>query len=101
MWVIVEAITFTLNLVVSACVMNQSRGRWLLLDALTTTITFTMEMEAHLLELSTRPKIFDLFKVEICLLHRNMQLEVIKVIKPFSSESTLQWSKIVVTNTTF
>jgi hypothetical protein len=42
-----------------------------------------MEMEARLLELSTRLKIFDLFKVDILFLHKNMWLEVIKVIKPF------------------
>jgi hypothetical protein len=101
MWVIAEAITSTLNLIVFACVMNQSRGHWLLLDALTITITFTMEMEAQLLEFSIRPEIFDLFEVEICLLHKNMRLEVIKVIKHFLGESTLRWSKIVVTNTIF
>jgi hypothetical protein len=50
-WAIVEAITFTLNLIVFACVMNQSRGHWLLSNALTICITFTMEMEAQLLEL--------------------------------------------------
>jgi hypothetical protein len=52
--------------------MNQSRGHWLLLNALTTFITLTMEMEVALLELSTWPKIFDPFEVEILLLHRNM-----------------------------
>jgi hypothetical protein len=36
-----------------------------------------------LLELSIGPEIFDLFEVEICLLHKNMRLEVIKVIKHF------------------
>jgi hypothetical protein len=78
--------------------MNQSRGHWLLLDALTIAITFNMEMEFQLLlELSTRPEIFDLIEAKICLLHRNMRLEVINVIKPFLGESTLQWSKIVVT----
>jgi len=71
-WVIVETITFTLNLVISNYVMNQSRGHWLLLNALTTSITLTMEMEVALLELSTWPKIFDPFEVEILLLHRNM-----------------------------
>jgi hypothetical protein len=48
-WAIAEAITFTLNHVISACVMNQSRCHWLFLDALTITITFTMEMEAQFL----------------------------------------------------
>jgi hypothetical protein len=57
-----------LNLVVSTCVMNQNRGQWLLLDALTTTITFTMEMEATLLQLSSRPKMFNPFEAEILFL---------------------------------
>jgi hypothetical protein len=42
-----------------------------------------MEMEAQLLELFVGPEIFDLFEATICLLHKNMRLEVIKVIKPF------------------
>jgi hypothetical protein len=49
-WAIAEAITFTLNLVAYACVMNQSRGHWLLSNALTISITLTMEMEAQLPE---------------------------------------------------
>ncbi len=36
-----------------------------------------------MLEFFVGPKIFDLFEVEIYLLHKNMRLEVIKVIKPF------------------
>ncbi len=71
---IAEAITSILNHVVFACVMNQSRGHWLLSDALTLTITFTMEMEAQLLELSVGLEIFDLFQVEIHLLHKSMWL---------------------------
>ncbi len=63
--------------------MNQSRGHWLLLDALTITIAFTLSMEITLLPLFGGPKIFDTFESEILVLHRNMRLEVIKVIKPF------------------
>jgi hypothetical protein len=40
-------------------------------------------MEAKLLQLSSPFKVFYPFEAEILLLHRNMQLEVIKVIKPF------------------
>ncbi len=83
MWVIAKAITSTLNLVLSTYVMNHSRGHWLLLDALTTTITLTMEMEAQLLKLFARLEISNLFEAKICLLHKIMQLEVIKVIKLF------------------
>ncbi len=83
MWPIVEAITFTLNHVVSTCVMNQTKGHWLLLYVLTITSTLTMEMKVALLELSIKPKIFDLFESKIYYLHKNMQLEAIKVIEPF------------------
>jgi hypothetical protein len=82
-WAIVEAITFTLNPIIFACVMNQIRGHWLLSDALTMAITSTMEMEAQLSELFVRPKISYFFEVEICLLHKNLWLEVIKVMKIF------------------
>ncbi len=42
-----------------------------------------MEMKVALLELSIKPKIFDLFESKIYYLHKNMQLEAIKVIEPF------------------
>ncbi len=45
MWTIVEAITTCLNHVVSACVMNQSRGHWLLFNALITIMNVTMTLE--------------------------------------------------------
>jgi hypothetical protein len=48
-WVIVQVITSYLNHVMLACVMNQSRGYWLLLNALTITIALPMNMEAKLL----------------------------------------------------
>jgi hypothetical protein len=47
MWAIVKVVTFTLNHVVLACVMNQFKGDWLLLDALTTHITFIMNMDLN------------------------------------------------------
>ncbi len=82
-WAIVKTITFTLNHVIFTCVMNHSRGHQLLSDALAIAITLIMEMEAQLLELFVGPEISDLFEAKICLLHKNMQLEVIMVIKPF------------------
>jgi hypothetical protein len=82
-WAIIEAIIFILNLVIFICVMNHNRGHWLLSDALTTAITLTMEMEAQLLKLFVGLEIFDLFKANICLLHKNMHLDVIKAIKHF------------------
>jgi hypothetical protein len=71
-WVIVEAITFTLNLVISTYLMNQSRGHWLLSNALTTSTAFTMEMEVALLEFSTWPKISNPFETKILFLRKNM-----------------------------
>jgi hypothetical protein len=53
----------------------------LFLDALTTNNTHTKEMEVMLSGLSIKPKIFNPFEAKIFLLHRNMLLEVIKVIK--------------------
>jgi hypothetical protein len=49
--------------------MNQSRGDWLLSNALTKTITLTMEMEVQLLKPFIGLEISDLFEAEICLLH--------------------------------
>jgi hypothetical protein len=47
-WVVVKVVTFCLNRIVSTFVMNQSRGHWLLLDALTIVITLIVNMEATL-----------------------------------------------------
>jgi hypothetical protein len=40
-------------------------------------------MEIALLQLFNWLEIFNLFEVKILLLHKNMQMEVIKIIKPF------------------
>jgi hypothetical protein len=63
-------------------VLNQSKGQ-LLSDALTTIVTLTMNMEAKLLQLFNPFEVFEPFEVEILVLHKNMQLEIIKVIKLF------------------
>jgi hypothetical protein len=49
MWAIVKVVTFILNHVVLAFVMNQFKGHWLLPNALTTPIAFNMKMEVELL----------------------------------------------------
>jgi hypothetical protein len=51
MWAIVKTITTCLNLVVNACVMNQSRGHSLVYDSLSTKINLnvTLEFESHLI----------------------------------------------------
>jgi hypothetical protein len=79
-WAIVKAITSCLNSIVLACVMNQSRSYWLLSDALTMIITFTINMEATLFPFSSGLEIFYSFESEIIVL---LWLKVIKVIKPF------------------
>jgi hypothetical protein len=82
-WGVAETITSSLNFVVLPYVMNQSksRGHWLLSNALTKTITFTMDMEAALLQLLNGLEVFNLFEAKIFFLHKNMQMEVIKLIK--------------------
>jgi hypothetical protein len=67
-WVIVKAITSCLKSIISACVMNQSRSHWLLSDALTMTITFTINMEATLFPFSNGPEFFYSFESEIFVL---------------------------------
>jgi hypothetical protein len=48
MWAILEVIVTYLNLVVTAYVLNQSKGHWLLSDALVTVINLIMAMEFQL-----------------------------------------------------
>jgi hypothetical protein len=67
-WVVVEAITFALNFVISTCVLNQSKGQWML-NALIIVITLTMNMEVDLLQLYSSFEVSDPFEVEILLLH--------------------------------
>ncbi len=45
---IVEVITSCLNLMVVACVMNQSHGRWLLFDALTTAMILIIKFQVEM-----------------------------------------------------
>jgi hypothetical protein len=63
-WIVVEVTTSCLNSIVSTCVMNQSKGHWLLSDALTT-IALIINMEAALLPLSSGLKISESFESEI------------------------------------
>jgi hypothetical protein len=48
MWAIVEVVTTCLNLVVTTYVLNQSKGQWLLSDALVIIINLIMAMEFRL-----------------------------------------------------
>jgi hypothetical protein len=67
-WAIVKVITSCLNSIVSACVMNQSRSHWLLSNALTIIITFTINMESTLFLFSGGLENFDSFEIEILVL---------------------------------
>ncbi len=64
-WIVVKVTTSCLNFVVSTCVMNESKGHWLLSDTLTTAIALIINMEAALLLLSGGLKIFESFESEI------------------------------------
>jgi hypothetical protein len=83
MWAITETITHCLNLVVTTCAMNQSRGLWLLSYSLVIIINLLVAMDFE-----TNPfdgnEFLNLFDVEFIMLSKNMQQEVVKVIKPFS-----------------
>jgi hypothetical protein len=57
----------------------------------TTTIALIMNMEVALLPLFGGLEIYDSFESEILVLHINMQLEDIKVIKPFFVVSKNFW----------
>jgi hypothetical protein len=71
-WVVVEVVTFCLNPIVSTCVMNQSRGHWLLSNALTIVIALIVNMETTLLplfgglEILIHLKVKSLFCIKIC-----------------------------------
>ncbi len=47
MQAIAEAITTCMNLLVTACVLNQSRGHWLLLDVSVAIINLIMAIESN------------------------------------------------------
>jgi hypothetical protein len=50
-----------MNPVVNACVMNQSRGHWLLLDALITIVNISLNMEVEVMGLGDGFEILDEF----------------------------------------
>ena len=82
-----EAISSTLSSVVSACVLNQSRGFWLLSDALASTISMVVRLDTERGELEARVRaasIFD-FDTKLLLLSARMREQVVKVLSPFLS----------------
>jgi hypothetical protein len=48
-WVIAQIVADTLGLVVQQCVLNESRGYWLLLDALVVAISLVCQMQTYCL----------------------------------------------------
>ena len=87
-WAVAEAISSTLSLVVSACVLNQSRGYWLLSDALASTISTSVkfEMERIDLECCFRATIrLDTFDSKLLMLTTRMREQGVRVLAPFLS----------------
>jgi len=68
-WAIDEAIIHYLNHVVTTCILNQSRGHWLLSNALATMINLIMVMEFEIDPLVDGNDTFDLFDVELHMLN--------------------------------
>jgi hypothetical protein len=72
-WAIVEAITSCMNPVVSAYVMYQSKGHWLLSDVLTTTVNISLNMEVEVVGLRDGFEILDEFDSKLFTLQKNVQ----------------------------
>ncbi len=82
MWDIFEAIIVCLNHMMSACVMNQPKGHWLLSNALNINLSVTMAYMSRI-PLVDGGETFDQFDIDLHLLRKNMWQEVVKVIRPF------------------
>jgi hypothetical protein len=67
----------------SACVVNQPRGHWLLLNVLTTIVNISLNMESKVVGLGDGFEILDEFNLELLTLQKKMWQEIIKEIKPF------------------
>jgi hypothetical protein len=63
--------------------LNQSRGHWLLFDALVTTINLILAMEFQPNPSIDGSETCDQFDVEFHMLNKNMWQEVVKVTRPF------------------
>jgi hypothetical protein len=66
----------------SACVMNQPKGHWLLSNALNINLSVTMAYMSRI-PLVDGGETFDQFDIDLHLLRKNMWQEVVKVIRPF------------------
>ncbi len=83
MWAIIETIITCLNLVVSTCVLNESKGHGLLFDTLVTTINSILAMEFQPNPYVDGSETCDQFDVKFHMLSKNMWQKVVKVIKFF------------------
>ena len=87
-WAVAEAISSTLSLVVSACVLNQSRGSWLLSDALASTISMSVKFEMERIDLECHLRVairLDIFDSKLLMLIARMREQVVRVLAPFLS----------------
>jgi hypothetical protein len=62
--------------------MKSTKGPFIVVKCFDKTTILLMNMEVELLEFFSKTEISNPFEVDIFLLHRNMWLEVMKVIKP-------------------
>jgi hypothetical protein len=84
-WATTRTVTQTLNPVVQQCVLNQTRGYWLLFDALAATFRMSIELQGvHEQRSSVAPplQVGD-FKSEIEILKARMAKTAVDVMKPF------------------
>jgi len=72
-----------LNHVVTACVMKQLQVHWLLCIVFNTFINLTLTLEVEVGQAIDVFDVLDAFHVELFIFQNNIQVEVIKVIKPF------------------
>ncbi len=82
-WAIAQIVANTLGLVVQQCVLNQSQGYWLLLDAFVVAISFVCQMRTYCLTPnSIETQNFD---GELQVFQQHVQKHVIQVLEPFLS----------------
>ena len=86
-WAVARTFTETLNPVVKQCVLNQTRGYWLLSDALAATLAISVELRAHVDHVSSMnpPLQHGDFDAELEILRAKMSLEAMIVMKLFLS----------------
>lgn len=84
-WAIARAVTETLNPIVSQCVLNQTRGFWLLSDALAGALKLMVQMEAQQLARSSAEPPLECgdFDSELEILYGRMAGQVALVLRPF------------------